>query len=116
MSKKKIKRTKGEMIVVTNTKTGEKFSIQLDDTLDLTETGISKFLEKAFKFFKFESYLMFFSQEEIPQIMLKAFPEQMQKMLVPILMRYPDVSEQLAKAIVESQEMLEQKKKEIHYH
>lgn len=114
MTKSKIKKQKGQTRIMVNRETGEKFGIQFDDSIDLSETDFSKFFEEAFKFFKFESYLMFWQQEEIPQIMLKALPDQMQQMLVPCLVRCPDVLECFIKAVNEAMETINGKKQIIH--
>ncbi len=109
MAKKKAKKKTGGATVLIDKETGEKLYVPLDDILDLTETDLSLFFEKLHKFLKWESYLMFFKQEGIPQIMIKALPEQIREMLVPQLINHPDLLEIFTEVVTEALEIIKEK-------
>lgn len=115
MGRKKVQKKKGRSTVLVNTETGEKLYVPLDDTMDLSETGISLFFERVYNFFKWESYLLFFKQEGVPNIMLKALPDQIKEMLVPQLTTHPDLLKCFMEATTDALAILEERgTKETH--
>jgi len=97
MKKGKVK--KNRHIGITRKDTGERFIVNLNDTLDLTEEGMSKFFKEFFEFAEVGTYLCLFYQKDVPMIMLKAMPEQMNNLLVAIFKTYPEILEHAMKAI-----------------
>ena len=109
MGRKKVQKEKGRSTVLVNTETGEKLYVHLDDTMDLSETGISLFFEGVYKFFKWESYLLLFKQAGVPNIMLKALPDQIKEMLVPQLTTHPDLLKCFMEATTEALDILRER-------
>ena len=109
MGRKKAKKIKGQSTVLVNTVTGEKLYVNLDETVDLSETGISLFFERVCKFFKWESYLVFFKQKDVPNIMVKALPDQVKELLVPQLISHPDLLTCVIDAVNEALGILQAK-------